>query len=63
MGYTELSERGRRGSESSLKKKMKEIKMLIAEVCDELEDENYGEKRGYRVIEDDRYDERYSRRM
>ena len=29
----------------------------------QLEDENYGERRGYRVVEDDRYDERYSRRM
>lgn len=65
MGMTELRERGGQGSQHSIKAKLKEVKMLLADICEEIEekDEEFGERRGYRIYEDDKYGERMGRRM
>lgn len=66
MGWYELKER--KSSNHGMKEKLMEIKALLCELCEELEMEesygerNYGERRGYKITEDDDYGERMSRR-
>ena len=68
MGMTELRETRHRGEESSVMRKLKEAKMLLHEVCEEMEHDEYNERRGYYITEADRYDrdrdrEKYDERM
>lgn len=61
MGMTEIRETRHREGDS-IKSKLKEAKYLLHEVCEELDQMEFDEKRGYRIAEDDRYDDRMSRR-
>lgn len=56
--WYELQERSRDGERRGVTYKLKRIKELIEDVCEELEDSSYGERRAWRVEEDDRYGER-----
>lgn len=63
MGMTEIRETRHR-EESSVMKKLKDVKMLLHEVCEELEHDEYNERRGYYITEADKYDrDRYDDRM
>ena len=66
MGMTELRETRHREEESSVMRKLKEAKMLIHEICEEMEHDEYNERRGYYITEADKYDrdrDRYGERM
>ena len=67
MGWTEISERSRSGGDmEEAKIHLKKIKQHLVELCEILEDEdsdfgergNMGERRAWRIEEDDRYGDR-----